>query len=395
MKIVRRRPENQRHPLDPGRGHGVPFHPPLPRLTSPGRIGTLALFLRAIHVVVWIHLLRTLEAVSRERLALVKSLPGALLLAIGCSVAEPSSYSTLQPVSDYGRLVLDVYGDLFWWTAGIFVVVELLLLYALIRYRGREGDSGVPDQVHGFTAIEIGWTLIPAAILFFIAIPTVRTIFELHGPPPQPDPLEITVVGHQWWWEFQYPELGIVTANELHVPVGRTTRLTLTSADVIHSFWVPRLGGKRDLNPGSENRMWFTPTETGVYHGQCAELCGTSHANMRMQVFVDDTAAFEEWVASMRQPAVPDSAGTMTFLISGCAACHTIAGSPAQGKIGPNLTNMGRRTTLASALIDNTAENMAGWLRNPDSVKPGAMMPDLNLDDQRIADLVRFLEGLR
>lgn len=343
-----------------------------------------------------IRLLRPLETVSRERPSLVKSLLGALvLLAAGCSVTEPSAYSTLQPVSDYGRLVLDVYGDLFWWTAGIFVVVELLLLYALVRYRAREGDSGVPDQVHGFTALEIGWTLIPAAILFFIAIPTVRTIFELHGPPPDPDPLEVTVVGHQWWWEFQYPELGIVTANELHVPVGRTTQLTLVSADVIHSFWVPRLGGKRDLNPGSENRMWFTPDETGVYYGQCAELCGTSHANMRMQVFVDDSAAFEEWVASMRQPAVPDSAGTMTFLISGCAACHAIAGTPAQGKIGPDLTNMGRRTTLASALIENTPENMADWLRNPDSVKPGALMPDLNLDDQRIEDLVRFLEGLR
>ncbi|MGH7565376.1 MAG: cytochrome c oxidase subunit II [Gemmatimonadota bacterium] len=333
---------------------------------------------------------------SRERSIFHKALLAVLpLLIAGCGTVEAPQWSTLQPVSDFGRLLRDVYGDILWWTGGIFVVVELLLLYVLIRYRRREGDSGVPDQVHGFTALEIGWTLLPAAILFFIAIPTVRTNFVIQGPPPGRDPLEITVIGHQWWWEFQYPELGIVTANELHVPIGRTADLTLTSADVIHSFWVPRLGGKRDLNPGSENRLWFTPTEVGEYYGQCAELCGTSHANMRMRVFVDDSATFAEWSASMQRPATPDSAGAMTFLISGCAACHTIAGTPAQGKVGPNLTNLGRRTTLAGSLIPNTPQTMAAWLRAPDSVKPGALMPDLNLDDQRVRDLVEFLEGLR
>lgn len=333
---------------------------------------------------------------SRERSTLHKTpLAVLLLLTASCSAVEAPNWRTLRPVSDVGHLVLGVYGDLFWWTAGIFVVVELLLLYAVLRFRSRSGDTEVPNQVHGFTALEIGWTLLPAAILFFIAIPTVRTIFQLQGPPPQSDPLEIMVIGHQWWWEFQYPELGIVTANELHVPVGRTTNLTLTSVDVIHSFWVPQLGGKRDLNPGSENRLWFTPTETGVYHGQCAELCGTSHANMRMRVFVDDSATFAEWATAMRAPAAPDSAGAMTFLISGCAACHAIAGTPAQGKLGPNLTNLGRRTTLAAAMIPNTAESMADWLRAPSNVKPGALMPDLNLDERRIRDLVQFLEGLR
>lgn len=333
---------------------------------------------------------------SRERSIFHKAFLAVLpLLIAGCGTVEAPHWSTLQPVSDFGQLLRDVYGDILWWTGGVFVVVELLLVYALLRFRSGRSDNEVPDQVHGFTALEIGWTLIPAAILFFIAIPTVRTIFEIDGPPPDPDPLEITVIGHQWWWEFQYPELGFVTANELHVPVGRTANLTLASADVIHSFWVPQLGGKRDLNPGTENRLWFTPTEVGVYYGQCAELCGTSHANMRMRVFVDDSATFAEWVTSMQQPATPDSAGAMTFLISGCAACHSIAGTPAQGTVGPNLTNVGRRTTLASSLIPNTPEKMAAWLRAPDSVKPGALMPDLNLDDQRVQDLVEFLEGLR
>jgi cytochrome c oxidase subunit 2 len=333
---------------------------------------------------------------SRERSTFLQTLPAAILLLLtACGSAQGPDWRTLRPVSDFGQLGAEVYGDLIWWTLGIFVVVELLLLYALIRYRSSRSESEVPSQVHGFTALEIAWTLVPAAILFFIAIPTVRTIFELQGAPPTEDPLEITVIGHQWWWEFQYPELGFVTANELHVPVGRTANLTLSSADVIHSFWIPQIGGKRDLNPGSENRLWFTPTEVGEYYGQCAELCGTSHANMRMRVFVDDSATFSEWAAAMQAPAVPDSAGAMTFLISGCAACHTIAGTPAQGKVGPNLTNVGRRTTLASSLIPNTPEHMANWLRSPDSVKPGALMPDLNLDEQRLYDLVRFLEGLR
>jgi cytochrome c oxidase subunit 2 len=342
-------------------------------------------------------LLTPLETLSRERSILSQTLLAMLPLLLGaCAIEEKGpDWLTLRPVSDFGRIGADVYGSLIWWTLGIFVVVELLLLYALVRFRSSRSETEVPSQVHGFTALEIAWTLVPAAILFFIAIPTVRTIFQLQGAPPTDDPLEIHVIGHQWWWEFQYPELGIVTANELHVPVGRTASLTLSSADVIHSFWVPQIGGKRDLNPGSENLLWFTPTEIGEYHGQCAELCGTSHANMRMRVFVDDSASFAEWSASMSAPAVPDSAGALTFLISGCAACHTIAGTPAQGKIGPNLTNVGRRTTLASSLIPNTPEHMANWLRSPDSVKPGALMPDLNLDEQRIADLVRFLEGLR
>ena len=332
---------------------------------------------------------------SRERSTIQMMLLAAMLLLVaGCSAIGAPEWRTLDPVSDFGVEIMDVYEDLLWWTGGIFVVVELLLLYALIRYRKRRGDSATPSQVHGFTALEIGWTLIPAAILFFIAIPTVRAIFLVQGSPPD-TPLEVTVIGHQWWWEFQYPELGIVTANELHVPVGRTANLTLASADVIHSFWVPRIGGKRDLNPGSENRLWFTPTETGTYYGQCAELCGTSHANMRMRVMVDDSATFAQWVESMQQPARPDSAGAMTFLISGCAACHTIAGTAAQGKVGPNLTNVGRRTTLAAGMIPNTPETMARWLSSPDSVKPGALMPDLNLDEQRLRDLVGFLEGLR
>jgi cytochrome c oxidase subunit 2 len=321
------------------------------------------------------------------------------LMALGasvaaCGLANVPDWSTIQPASDLSQSIQDVYGTVFIWTAGIFVAVELLLVYAIIRYRRRPGDSGVPNQVHGFTALEIAWTLVPAAILFFIAIPTVRTIFEIQRQPPA-DKIEIAVIGHQWWWEFEYPDLGIVTANELHLPVGQTASLALASADVIHSFWVPRLGGKRDLNPGSENRLWFTPDSVGVFIGQCAELCGTSHANMRLKVFVESADSFDAWVDQQRQPAVQDSLGLQAFLSSGCAACHAIAGTPAQAKIGPDLTKFGSRSTIAAGLLENEPDELAAWLRDPESIKPGVRMPNLNLSEERIATLVAYLRNLR
>jgi cytochrome c oxidase subunit 2 len=321
---------------------------------------------------------------------------GLTTIAVGACEAAWPAWRTLMPQSDFGRLILDVYEDILWWTLGIFVVVELLLLFAVLRYRRRPGDTGEPEQVHGYTALELGWTFVPAAILFFIAIPTVRTIFQTQSDGlPQEDPLEIRVTGHQWWWEFEYPGLGVVTANELHLPRGRTANLSLTSADVIHSFWIPRLGGKRDVNPGEENHIWFTPDSAGEFEGQCAEFCGLSHANMRMKVVVDEPDAFERWVAAMNEPVPVDSVGFMTFLVSGCAACHAIAGTPAQGKVGPVLSDVGRRTTIAAGLLPNTPAHMAGWLRDPDSVKPGALMPDLNLSEARIDSLVSFLHSLR
>ncbi|HKY47560.1 MAG TPA: cytochrome c oxidase subunit II [Acidimicrobiia bacterium] len=309
----------------------------------------------------------------------------------GCRLSDDA---TIRPISDYGRQTQALYETVFGWTLGIFLVVELLLIFALWRYRRRADDPEVPEQVHGHTWLEIGWTLAPAAILLVIAIPTMSTIFRQQAPSPT-DALQVTAVGHQWWWEFIYPELGFTTANELHVPRGRAVNLTLTSGDVIHSFWVPRLGGKRDLNPGSENTIVFTADSVGVFDGQCAEFCGTSHANMRMKLLVVEPSEFEAWADRQAQPARPDSAGYQTFLASGCAACHAIDGTPAQGRIGPNLTHFGSRRTFASGLFPNEREPLAGWLRNPDSLKPGALMPDLNLSEERVASLLRLLEGLK
>lgn len=333
----------------------------------------------------------------RDRSSAIRLAACALaILAPGCEAANRPEWSTIQPVSDFGRETLDVYAEISWWVLGIFVVVELLLVYALWRFRRRPDDSGVPAQVHGHTLIEFGWTLAPALILFFIAIPTVRTIFIQQAPPgAAEDALEIAVIGHQWWWELVYPDLGVTTANELHVPRGRKVHLTLTSADVIHSFWVPRLGGKRDLIPGSENNITLMPDSVGEYDGQCAEFCGISHANMRLRVFVDEPAAFEAWVAAQGPVSQPDSAGFQTFLVSGCAACHAIDGTPVQGKVAPNLTHVGTRTALAGGMIPNTSDALAGWLRDPDSIKPGALMPDLNLSEASISTLVAFLEELK
>lgn len=315
----------------------------------------------------------------------------ALMGLAGCGLSDDA---TIRPISDFGRQTQAIYETVFWWTLGIFVVVELLLVFALWRYRRRGDDSEVPEQVHGHTWLEIGWTLAPAVILLVIAIPTMRTIFRQQAPPPS-DALQVTAVGHQWWWEFTYPDLEFTTANELHVPRGRTVNLTLTSGDVIHAFWIPRLGGKRDLNPGSENTIVFTADSVGVYDGQCAEFCGTSHANMRMKLFVDEPSEFEAWASLQARPARPDSAGYQTFLASGCAACHAIDGTLAQGKVGPNLTHFGSRTTFASGLLPNEREHLTGWLQDPDSVKPGALMPDLNLSEERLSNLLRLLEGLR
>ncbi|MFN2384566.1 MAG: cytochrome c oxidase subunit II [Gemmatimonadota bacterium] len=330
----------------------------------------------------------------RRRTAARGLLPALLLLAlVGC---DASQYVTLSPASDFAEKILSLYANLWWWTLGIFLVVEALLIFALLRFRRKADDTGVPDQVHGHSALEISWTLLPAAILFFIAIPTVRTIFDTQAAPAaEANALEVTVIGHQWWWEFEYPALGFSVANELHLPRGRTVNLTLRSADVIHSFWIPRLGGKRDLNPGHENQMAFTPNSVGIFDGQCAEFCGMSHANMRMRVVVDEPAVFAAWSAARQTPAPADSAGLQTFLVSGCAACHAIAGTPAQGKVGPNLSGLGGRSTLAAGMLPNTPAHLAGWLRDPDSMKPGALMPDLNLNEARIDSLVTFLESLK
>ncbi len=321
----------------------------------------------------------------------------AALAVSGCG--GPFPQSTLHPRSDFARATDVLFTDIFWWAAVVFVVVELLLVVALVRFRHREGRPA-PKPTHGHTLMEIAWTLAPAVILVFVAVPTVRTIFATAEAPP--DALKVDVIGHQWWWEFRYPELALVTANELHVPLGRTVQLSITSADVIHSFWAPQLGGKRDAIPGRVNHISFRADFVGDYSGQCAEFCGASHANMRTRVVVDSDSGFGRWATvQLAGPAAPAPGsaaerGKAVYARSACIGCHTIQGvSP--GVIGPNLTHVGSRATIASGLFPNDSAHLARWIADAPAMKPGSIMTRMQppLSDADIAALVAYLEMLK
>ncbi len=321
-----------------------------------------------------------------------------LALALSaCGVADVPQ-STLMPQSDNARLIQNLWGPIFWAAVVIFVLVEGLLIYSVIRFPARrQNGEDMPPQIHGNTRLEMAWTLAPALVVAVMLILTFQTMAKIDAAPPE-DALRVRVVGHQWWWEVHYPEYNVVTANEIHLPVNRPVVVELESADVIHSFWVPRLMGKRDLIPGTTNRIWFTPLEAGSFSGQCAEYCGVAHAQMRVVVFVDSGEAFQQWIAKAQQPAPavagPAAQGAELFIQRGCAACHTIAGTAAQGVIEPNLTHVGGRSTLAAGIIGNTPENLARWLRDPQAVKPGNKMPTLPLSEEDITALVAYLQAL-
>jgi cytochrome c oxidase subunit II len=289
-------------------------------------------------------------------------------------------------------------------TGVIAVVVGGLLAYAVIAYRRPHDDDGSePAQVYGSEQIELAWTVIPILVVVVLSLVTARTVYDVQGAVKPPGALEVTVVGHQWWWEIRYPELGIVTANELHVPVTDSahptpTFLALESADVAHSFWVPRLAGKTDLIPNRHNRMWIEPRETGLFLGQCAEYCGTQHAHMLLRVYVHPQADFDRWVAAQRQPAVADTsaaAGRHVFETTACINCHTVRGTVATGRFGPDLTHLMSRETLVAGAARLTPESLHDWIADPDSVKPGSLMPAMKLDDGELRQLVGYLVTLR
>src|SRR5881409_2426270 len=270
--------------------------------------------------------------------------------------------------------------------AAIFLVVGGLLAYSIFRFRRRpEHENLEPPQVYGSNQIELAWTVIPILIVIVITLATTRTIYDVQGALPPPGTVNVTVVGHQWWWEIRYPDLGIVTANELHVPVTesgnrRPTFLKLESADVAHSFWVPQLAGKTDLIPNRRNQMWIEPTQVGTYLGNCAEYCGTQHARMLLRVIVHEPDDFARWVAAQQQPAVAEAqvhAGRDVFFATSCVNCHTISGTTAQGKFGPDLTHLMSRDTLAAGTAPNTPDALRAWMRDPQTLKEGALMPNM------------------
>ena len=330
---------------------------------------------------------------------------GALIvLALsGCT-----SSSMLQPASENAQSVANLTWAMLGLAALVFVVVETMLVVTIIRWR-RKRNAGLPAQVTGNTALEIGWTAFPAIILAIIFVLTLGTLRFLTTPPEPPagaagDPtqvLNVTVIGHEWWWEFKYDDLGFTTANELHVPVGATVNLNIESGDVIHSFWVPEMGGKQDAVPGHINFTWWKVTKAGQFHGQCAEYCGTEHALMRILVVSEPADQFTAWVNDQKAaPVLTDLSaqaqqGQQVFMSHACIACHTIQGTKAVGVVGPNLTHFASRSVFAGASFDNTPANVASWVQNPQAMKPGNHMPVLGLTNDQAAQVAAFLESLK
>jgi cytochrome c oxidase subunit 2 len=413
----------------------------------------------------------------------------ALALLIVLSLSACSSFapnSIFGAHSEFGHSVDTLTRRLLYAGLTVFVLIEALLVFILVKFRDREGNREA-KQIHGNTTLEIGWTLVPAVILAFIAVPTIKTIFETQAKAV-PNALQVEVIGHQWWWEFRYPQYGVTTANELYLPVGRTANFALTTKDVLHSFWVPQLNGKRDLISNHTNYIWFTPDSAYAWNGFCAEYCGASHANMRFKVFTVTPAEFDAYIAHQKTAAVgsaPPAAaadtgkkgvtpvtqvatsrgattpagasasapvatpvmnvsdtstgtypranlpawevpqtptpeqltfdqsvtgdaarGAAMFKGAPCIACHTIKGVPtAQGIVGPNLTHVGSRTTIAGGTYPNDIKHLELWIKNAPEMKPGSLMPLFGKNekgatpglytDQQIADLAAYLSSLK
>jgi cytochrome c oxidase subunit II len=340
---------------------------------------------------------------------------GALLAALfplivfilaGCSITGGELQSANVTRGDNAETIWNLFVPIFWLSVVVFVMVQGILIWAVIRFR-RKPDSPTPPAIHGNTRLEIAWTIVPALILAVILVPTVMTIADLADEPD--DPYVIEVVGFQWWWGFNYVDEEFTTANVLHIPVGQPIELRMTSVDVIHSFYASQLFGKQDVIPGRENYIFFTAQEPGEYWGQCYEFCGLQHANMKFRVVVHEQGDFQAWVerqvagAPEPEPDTLEARGKEVFFEAACFACHAIDGAEhdgleAVGVVGPNLTNIGERQIIGAGVLDNTPENMRAWIRNPDDPKPGALMPPhppQRISDEDLDALVAYLESLQ
>jgi cytochrome c oxidase subunit 2 len=321
-------------------------------------------------------------------------------LIVAHDPAVPSIFSPAStPADSVFHLSLFVLGI----CATIFVVVFSLLLYAVVKFRRLAGDDGSePPQIYGSNQVELAWTVIPVLIVVVLFLAAARVIHAVEDAKLPPGTIQVTAVGHQFWWEFRYPEYGFITANELHVPVSdqqrpTPTHLTLMSADVDHSFWVPKLAGKTDLIPNRVNHMWIDPHAAGVYVGQCAQYCGTQHAKMLLTVIVESREDFDKWVANEKRPAVNDSAaaqGRRMFETTACVNCHTVEGTNARGTFGPDLTHLMSRDTIAAGVAKNTKENLRLWVKEPDAIKPGCLMPAMQMNEQDIDAVTAYLMTL-
>jgi len=348
--------------------------------------------------------LRSNNSFVRGPLLVLLSVIWQLSAVVGATPPALSPTNIFAPASTPAKLVAHLSAFVLAITGIIFVVVFTLLVYSIIKFRARAVDAGrEPAQVYGSTQIELAWTIIPILIVVVLFLATARVIHAIQDAPQPPSAIEVTAIGHQYWWEFRYPKLGIVTANELHIPVSdpanpAPTFLNLLSVDTDHSFWIPELAGKTDLIPNHPNRMWMDPHRTGIFLGQCAQYCGVQHAKMLLRVSVDSREDFAAWVQSQQQPAVQDAsvvAGRRVFESTACINCHAVTGTNANGRFGPDLTHLMSRATIASGAAANTPEKLRIWIQDPNKIKPGSLMPAMQLSDADLDAVVSYMQTLR
>lgn len=322
----------------------------------------------------------------------------------------PGAMSGPQSIMDVNGPVAAEQLSVFWYTVGVSALLMLIVgsvfVYSIYRFRAKPGnDFKVPEQSHGSAKVEVALIVASCLLLLVIAIPNAKALFYVSEVPAdkKADAIKVIAIGHQWWWEFQYPDLGITTANELHIPVGKPIDLEIKAVDVLHSFWVPRLAGKIDAVPGQINKMWLQADKAGKYNGHCTEYCGDSHANMRFFVMADESADFDAWVRNEKKDGVKPSSveeinGQQVFM-KGCNSCHAIAGSGAMGMVGPNLSHFGARTSLGAGIYPNDEEHLAKWIKDPKGMKPGNLMNlqqvNMVVTEREVKDLVAYLKSLK
>lgn len=321
-------------------------------------------------------------------------------LLTGCGSPHMSA---LDPKGPVGETQLDLINLSTGIMTLVVIVVAAIYIYVVIKYRERPGDDKdeIPEQVAGSKKLEILWTTVPIILLIILAVPTISTTFRGTDREPEPGTLRINATGYQYWFGFEYPDYQVSTANEVHIPTGRKVEFLLAAHDVVHSFWVPSLGGKQDMNPGRTERLILQADEPGLYEGECAELCGASHATMRFRVIAHPPAEFEKWIASRKQPKSKPKTEQQKqghkLIAQNCIGCHAIqgAGYDILGRTGPELTGFSHRTRVAGAL-DNNRENLKKWLVNPQKIKPGNRMPGFDhLDDKQLDAMVEYLQTLK
>jgi cytochrome c oxidase subunit 2 len=347
---------------------------------------------------------RAKNPIIRTALLSVASLFCFIVTAAAADPPSTGLENIFKPESTPAKSILDLSIFVLSITGIIFVVVFTLLVYSISKFRANaENANREPAQVYGSTQIELAWTIIPILIVLVLVLATARTIHAVQDAAMPPSAVEVTAIGHQFWWEFRYPKFGIVTANEMHVPVSdpanpTPTFLKLLSADTDHSFWIPQLAGKTDLVPNHPNSMWIDPHRTGIFLGQCAQYCGTQHAKMLLSVSVDSPEEFAAWIRSQQQPATQDekaNLGRHVFETTACINCHAVTGTIANGRFGPDLTHLMSRRTIASGAAENTPEKLRLWIQNPDAIKPGSLMPAMKLSDKDLEAVVSYMETLR